>query len=269
LRSFSSVIVLQGREGKSVEVQWMGLPMAKDLQPFVGMASVLLSRTIFSMTAFTLITGVATAQGTIAAASHQVCLQLFWFLSYFPEPLSVAAQSLIARDRESKPATLLLTRCILGLAAVLGISIATACAVAFVFGSSAFTQNAVIAQTMQTVAGHAFWALILCSFAMAMDGISIGSDDYQHLPVVNFAGLAATAGWLQWCIMQNLGLPGIWMGMVVVFGVRLAVHLVHHLGTDAHKSVIAEALGWKQAVACGIRRLPQRGMALAHAARSG
>ena len=26
-------------------------------------------------------------------------LQTFWFLAYFPEPLSLAAQSLLARDR--------------------------------------------------------------------------------------------------------------------------------------------------------------------------
>lgn len=257
---------MQGQEGKSVEIQWMGLPTAKDLQPFIGMASVLLSRTIFSMTAFTLITGVATAQGTIAAASHQVCLQLFWFLSYFPEPLSVAAQSLIARDRSSKTATLLLTRCILGLAAGLGITIATACAVAFVYCAGVFTPNPVIAATMQSVAKPAFFALIMCCLAMSMDGISIGSDDYQHLPAVNFAGLAATAAWLQWCTMQSLGLQGIWMGMVVVFGVRLSVHLVHHLGTHAETSMVAAALGLQQFFAVGVRRLPVRGVALANAA---
>jgi Na+-driven multidrug efflux pump len=256
---------VQGKEGKSVEIQWMGLPTARDLQPFIGMASVLLSRTIFSMSAFTLITGVATAQGTIAAASHQVCLQLFWFLSYFPEPLSVAAQSLIARDRGTKSATLQLTRCILGLAAGLGVTTATACAVAFVYGASIFTPDPVIASTMMSIAKPAFFSLILCCFAMSVDGISIGSDDYKHLPVVNFTGLAATAAWLQWCTMQNLGLPGIWMGMVVVFAVRLSVHLLHHLGTHAHTSIIAAALRIPEFTTVALRNLPVRGVALSSA----
>ena len=30
-------------------------------------------------------------------------MQTFWFLSYFPEPLSLAAQTLLARDR-TRPA---------------------------------------------------------------------------------------------------------------------------------------------------------------------
>jgi hypothetical protein len=32
-----------------------------------------------------------------------VCVQLFWFLSYFPEPLSISAQSLVARDMAAEP----------------------------------------------------------------------------------------------------------------------------------------------------------------------
>lgn len=237
---------MQGRAGKSVALKWMGLPKPSDLEPFIGMASVLLSRTIFSMSAYTLITGVATAQGTVIAASHQVCLQLFWFLSYFPEPLSVSAQSLIARDRGFKSRVLLLTRCIAGAAATLGGAIAAACAGLFLFSAGAFTPDPLIAETMQSVAAPAFTALVLCSLAMSLDGISIGSNDFDHLPAVNLAGLAGTVAWLQWCTTQGLGLPGIWMGMVVMFGVRLSVHLLHHLGTHSNTSVVAEAFGWRR-----------------------
>ena len=250
---------LQGNKGESVALKWKGLPKPSDLQPFIGMASVLLSRTIFSMSAYTLITGVATAQGTVIAASHQVCLQLFWFLSYFPEPLSVSAQSLIARDRDSRSRVLLLTRCIAGAAAILGLTIAGACAGLFVFSAGAFTPDLLIAQTMQSVAVPAFTALVLCAIAMCLDGISIGSNDFDHLPAVNLAGLACTVGWLQWCTTQGLGLPGIWMGMVVMFGVRLAVHLLHHLGTHSNTSVVAEAFGWRnraRKTARGIQSLP-------------
>ena len=243
---------VQGQRGESVPVRWMGRPTAKALKPFLGMASVLLSRTIFSMAAFTIITGAATTRGTLAAATHQVCLQLFWFLSYFPEPLSVAAQSLIARDRASRPRTLLLTRCILGLALALGGAIAAACASFFFLGAGLFTSDAAIVANMRTIAPAAFASLVLCATAMAVDGVSIGTDDYRHLPLVNLLGLGATAAWLHWCNVGGLGLQAVWLGMVVVFAVRLAVHLVHHLGTHAHSSAIAEALGWRQA-----KRAPQ------------
>lgn len=246
VQALSHMVMLQGLKGESVALKWKGLPKPSDLEPFIGMASVLLSRTIFSMSAYTLITGVATAQGTVVAASHQVCLQLFWFLSYFPEPLSVSAQSLIARDRGSKSRMLLLTRCIAGVAASLGLAVAGACAGLFLFSAGAFTPDPLIAETMQSVAAPAFSALVLCSLAMSLDGISIGSNDFDHLPAVNLAGLAGTVGWLQWCTSQGLGLPGIWMGMVVMFGVRLAVHLLHHLGTHSNTSVVAEAIGWRR-----------------------
>jgi Na+-driven multidrug efflux pump len=236
---------LQGKEGRSVPITWSGVPSMQDLQPFLGMASVLLSRTVFSMMAFTIITGVATSRGTVAAATHQVCLQLFWFLSYFPEPLSVAAQSLIARDRGDRGKMVVLTRCIGGTAAALGVSIAAACASCFCFSSGAFTANAAIAASMASLALPAGIALILCSLAMAADGVSIGSEDYKHLPVVNFLGLGATAMYLQWCNMQGYGLIHIWQAMVVVFAVRLSVHMVHHLGTNAGTSTIAEAMGCK------------------------
>ena len=237
---------LQGRVGKSVPIKWMGLPTVAQLQPFVGMASVLLSRTVFSMAAFTAITAAATARGTAAAATHQVCLQLFWFLSFFPEPLSVAAQSLISRDRASRPRVLQLTRCILALAAGLGVSIAIACASFFFLGSGLFTSEVAIAAGMRAVAPAAFAALILCALAMAADGVSIGSDDYAHLPMVNFLGLGATVAFLHWCNATGAGLPHVWLGMVVVFAVRLGVHLVHHFVTHARGSAIAAALGWRQ-----------------------
>lgn len=99
---------------------------------------------------------------------------------------------------------------------------------------------------------------MLCSFAMALDGISIGSEDYKHLPVVNLLGLVATAAFLKWCHVNAFGLQHIWYGLVVVFAVRLAVHLAHHLGFNAQRSLVAEALGWR-----ALRRQPVSPMCLA------
>jgi Na+-driven multidrug efflux pump len=240
------VLAVQGKQGKSVPLQWMGLPTPKDLQPFLGMASILLSRTIFAMAAYTIITSASTALGTLPAATHQVCLQLFWLLSYFPDPLSVAAQSLISRDRSSRPRVVLLARCLLSLAAALGATVAVACASSFFFGAGLFTADPAIMAAMRTIAPMAFASLVLCSLAMTTDGVSIGCDDYHHLPLVNLLALAATAGWLWWCRVAGRGLPAVWMGMVLFFAVRLAVHAVHHLVLNANSSVVAEALNLRQ-----------------------
>ena len=51
------------------------------------------------MMTFPLITHTATGLGTLVIAAHQVVLQVFWFFSYFLEPLTLSAQSLMARDK--------------------------------------------------------------------------------------------------------------------------------------------------------------------------
>lgn len=238
---FLRYIYKRGKQGRSVPIEWMGLPTAEGLRPFLGMATTLLSRTIFSMAAFSIITGAATMRGTVASAAHQVALQVFWLLSYFPEPLSVAAQSLISRDRHLAARRLALSQTVLRLGAGLGLTIGAACAACLLFGTHLFTADPAIVELIRPIATPAFAALMLCSMAMMMDGISIGADDYRHLPTVNLGGLVATAAYLSWTNAQGFGLLSVWWGMALVFAVRTGVHLVHHF-SHPHRSAVAQAL---------------------------
>ena len=58
-----------------------GVPKLQAFRPYLGVASTLLARTLFTMCSYTCITAAATSLGTPQAAAHQVTLQLFWFLS--------------------------------------------------------------------------------------------------------------------------------------------------------------------------------------------
>lgn len=58
-----------------------GIPELQAFRPYLGVASTLLARTLFTMCSYTCITAAATSLGTPQAAAHQVTLQLFWFLS--------------------------------------------------------------------------------------------------------------------------------------------------------------------------------------------
>ena len=58
-----------------------GIPKLAAFRPYLGVASTLLARTLFTMCSYTSITAAATSLGTPQAAAHQVTLQLFWFLS--------------------------------------------------------------------------------------------------------------------------------------------------------------------------------------------
>jgi hypothetical protein len=57
-------------------------------------------------------------------ACWQVSLQLFWFFSYFPEPLSITAQSLIARDMRQPARVQRLAKMLIGIGLVAGTSLA-------------------------------------------------------------------------------------------------------------------------------------------------
>lgn len=66
----------RGEAGELVPLRWHGLPTAATLGPFWDMASTLLSRTLFTMLAYTSLTTAATGLGTFCAAAHQVGLQV-------------------------------------------------------------------------------------------------------------------------------------------------------------------------------------------------
>jgi hypothetical protein len=69
----------------------------------------------------------------------QVALQLFWLLSFFPEPLSMTAQSLIARDTTDRPQVVKTAWLLIRMAGFLAVSLAGLVAMSFLFGSYLFS----------------------------------------------------------------------------------------------------------------------------------
>ena len=71
--------------------------------------------------------------------SLQIALQLFWLLSFFPEPLSMSAQSLIARDTPDRPQVVRTAWLLIRLAGFLAVLLAGLVAMSFLFGSYLFS----------------------------------------------------------------------------------------------------------------------------------
>lgn len=80
---------------RDVALVWRGLPSKHIVTTFLNVAMVLFSRSIGLMLAFSMLTRTAALGGETALAAHQVTLQVWWLLSFLPEPMSVAAQTLI------------------------------------------------------------------------------------------------------------------------------------------------------------------------------
>lgn len=67
-----------------------------DIRPLVAVSAALLVAQVTNSVTYSFTTMVASKAGTTAAAAHQISLQIWWLLSYFPVPLYLAAQSLLA-----------------------------------------------------------------------------------------------------------------------------------------------------------------------------
>lgn len=238
---FGAVVFLiylqrMGRTDKGIPLSWQGMPRLAAFKPYLGVATTLLARTVFTMCSYTSITAAATILGTPEAAAHQVTLQLFWFLSFFPEPLSMAAQSLVARDSSDPVRVKRLARLLLKLGFVVGIILAALVALIMIKLPWLFTADTAVASGIGQLVSQAMCSTLVCSVVMMFDGISIGSGDFQHLPQTNLLGWLVTGTFLIIGKRMHGGLGTVWWCLSLFFVTRLTWHMIHisrHWNTSA------------------------------------
>jgi len=167
------------------------LPTIADLKPFFNVGYVLVIRLLSIMGVFSLATSTAIALGTQSAAAFQVALQLFWFLTFFPEALSTAAQSMIARTPQgpnhAKEVTMVST-VLIALAGVLGLTLAGALGV---IPLSLFSQDPTVISVVKNVLPPFMLAIISGTVSIVADGIFIGIGDFNHLAMFQVLNLGA------------------------------------------------------------------------------
>lgn len=201
------------------------------------MAAILIARTSAGILAYLAMSTEAMRLGIIAAASHQISMQLFWFLSYLPEPLSMAAQVKMAKDVASNPGRASRTkRLIIVLGCAVGLVLAAATAASFTFLPPLFTTDPAIIAQVKTLRPLGALAIAICSVLMVYDGISIGSQNLVHLPVGVAAGLGVVLVALKmpgFAIIDGAVIPGgplasVWVALVGFYATRLAIHLAYY-----------------------------------------
>ena len=190
---------------------------------FAGMGAVLVARTSAGILAYLAMSTEAMRMGVVVAAAHQIAMQMFWFLSYLPEPLSMAAQVKMAATRRGGSDGVRTRRLLLGLGSSMGIVLAVTF-VALTYVAPVFTSEAGIVAQVMALRSLGATAIAVCSLLMVYDGMSIGSDNLVHLPVGVVAGLGVVL-----VALGNVGgLAGVWVALVGFYATRLAVHLVYY-----------------------------------------
>jgi len=223
----------KGDQG-GVPLKWHGLPTARSLKPFWEVAQTLMSRTLFTCTAFTSVSTLSAGMGFIAAASHQVALQVFWFLSFVPESLSVTAQSLIARDISLPQKARMYTHTLMRLGGSVGAILAGLFTVAMTLTPGLFSSDAAVHAGLQHVLLPGCVALYTIALAMTFDGISIGSGRFKHLPRTNLIALVACLVVAFSGCSLGFGLTGSWAGLATFTAVRLVFHLAYYAKGWSH-----------------------------------
>ncbi|KAH8969627.1 hypothetical protein BDL97_02G043200 [Sphagnum fallax] len=224
-----------------LQVGWYGLPTLEVLGPFMSLASPLIMRCALGMTVYTLAAKAAAATGTLQIAAHQVAMQVFWTLSYFPESLSIAAQSLVARNMKAKPERARdLSRMLLGFATTLGLVLMGVVAAVHYFGAFWLTADDHVRQLVRSVTLQSMLCELLCAVVVVIEGIAIASNDFAYLPHMQLLNLGGILIALGLTCKNGGGLGGIWWCLVLYFGTRLVYHSFY-IGTHWNSHVLGGA----------------------------
>lgn len=246
-RRLDSSVGASSKPMRDVAFKWRGRPTKKMIKTFSTVAATLFSRSVGMMAAYTMLTRTAALAGTTALAAHQVTLQVWWLMSFLPEPMSVAAQTLITRDMKDRSDRVpKLIKTMFGMAGVLGVS--AAALTGFILRSptvaSSLVADVSVQKLMASLVPGAVLSMAYFPFATLSDGVCIGLGSFGHLPVIMAGSFVATLAGLATVSRRGWGVVGVWGCMNIFISVRILGHALlssklreYFLRSFARKSV--------------------------------
>ncbi|TQN41898.1 putative MATE family efflux protein [Blastococcus colisei] len=213
------------------EAAWRPRPGALRTQLVIGRD--LLLRAAVLQLSFLVAAGVAARAGTASLGAHQIALQLFFFLALVLDAYAIAAQTLVGQALGgNRPAEARATasRVVLwGLAT--GVLVGAALLALRDVLLPLFTDDPAVLGQAEVV----WWFLAgmqpLAGVVFALDGVLMGAGDVGYLrtvtigsAVVGFLPLSLLSGPMDW------GLAGVWTGLCLFIGLRLAGVLLRVAG---------------------------------------
>lgn len=185
------------------------LPSWRGIRALGRVGSWLMLRTLSLRAAILATVLVATAQGTVNLAAHQLAMTIFSFLAFALDALAIAAQALIGKElgagnaRDARQLTRVMTRWGLGFGLVTGVLLA----IAAPWVGALFTSD----PQVQAVLALALWVLAagqpLAGYVFVLDGVLIGAGDARYLALAGLANVAVYAPLLAWAAVQGSSDP--------------------------------------------------------------
>ncbi|WP_026556320.1 MATE family efflux transporter [Arthrobacter sp. 35W] len=227
--------------GRAVRAHGVGLrPHWAGVGAVSRVGSWLMLRTLSLRLAILATVLVATAQGPVNLAAHQLAMTIFTFLAFALDALAIAAQALIGKElgAGNVPAVKLLTRTMvlwgLGFGAGTGVLLLAASPWAgWVFSTDPAVHRALAAALVvmalaQPVAG----------FVFVLDGVLIGAGDARYLALAGLVNLALYLPLLWWVAAAAeggtpSGLMWLWLAFSVGYMAARAATLGLRARTEA------------------------------------
>jgi putative MATE family efflux protein len=210
---------------------WRPRPAALRTQLVIGRD--LLLRAAVLQLSFLVAAGVAARAGTASLGAHQIALQLFFFLALVLDAYAIAAQTLVGQALGgNRPADARATATRVALWGLgTGVLVAAVLLALRDVLLPLFTDDPAVLAQAEVV----WWFLAgmqpLAGVVFALDGVLMGAGDVGYLrtvtigsAVLGFLPLSLLAGPLDW------GLAGVWTGLCLFIGLRLAGVLVRVAG---------------------------------------
>lgn len=175
--------------GVSLRPDWRGV------RAMTKVGSWLMLRTLSLRIAILATVLVATAQGSVNLAAHQLAMTIFTFLAFALDALAIAAQALIGKElgaaNPSKAREL--TRTMIRWGAGFGVVTGVLLAVAAPWAGGLFTSDAGVQSALML----ALWVLAvgqpLAGYVFVLDGVLIGAGDAKYLAIAGVVNLAVYA----------------------------------------------------------------------------
>jgi putative MATE family efflux protein len=201
-------------------------PVRREILGLLVTGRHLLVRTGSLLAALTLATSTATRIGATSLGGHQIASQIFGLLALLVDGLAIAAQALVGSnlgagnpDEARETSARLLTW-------GLGAGVALAVVVAALSGvvPRIFTPDPAVVDRAQIAL---LWLALLqipAAAVFVLDGVLIGASDTRFQQWANVAACAAFVPCAALVLRFDLGIGGLWAGLMVWMLVRLAAN---------------------------------------------
>ena len=189
------------RHGVSLLPSWRGI------HGMTRVGSWLMLRTLSLRAAILATVLVATAQGDVNLAAHQLAMTIFSFLAFALDALAIAAQALIGKELGASNAARarLLTKTMIRWGAGFGVVTGLLLAAAAPWAGALFTPDLHVQQVLTV----ALWVLAagqpIAGYVFVLDGVLIGAGDARYLALAGLVNLGVYGPLLAWVAVSGAG----------------------------------------------------------------